>query len=410
MERLISFGGLFVMMFLAWLLSSRRGQVPWRIIASGLVLQFTLAAFVFHTAVGERLFASLAEGFTGMLAFVESGSSIVFGLPGENGQPDLRLLRSFAFGTLPTIIFFASLMAVLYHLGVMQRVVQVMALVMRKTMRLSGAESLSVAANIFFGQVEAPLVVRPYLPSMTTSELMTIMQAGFATIAGGVMAAYVQMGIDAGHLITASVIAAPASVVIAKIMEPETEVPATLGTGATTIEAESVNVIDAAASGALTGLQLALQIGAIIIAFLALIAMCEFLFQWVLGLAGLDLTLRGILGWAFAPLAWLMGMEAADCRLAGELLGVRLISNEFIAYDELGRLMKDGSPLSDRTETLLTYALCGFANFGSIGVQISGIGAVAPTRQRDLARLGMRAMLGGMLACFMTACVAGVLL
>ncbi len=411
MERLISFGGLFVMLFLAWLMSSRRREVPWRIIATGLVLQFSLAAFVFHTTIGERFFAALAEGFTGMLAFVESGSAIVFGLPGDDGQPNLSLLRSFAFGTLPTIIFFASLMGILYHLGVMQRCVQVAAFVMRKTMRLSGAESLAVAANVFFGQVEAPLVVRPYLAGMTKSELMTIMQAGFATIAGGVMAAYVQMGIDAKHLITASVVSAPAAVMIAKVMQPEVDEPATLGTGAAAVESPSINLIDAAASGALLGLQLALQIGAIIIAFLALIAMCEFLFQWAMGLVGLDLTLRGVLGWAFAPLAWVMGIEAADCRVAGELLGVRTISNEFIAYQELGTLLKSSeSQLSPRTVTLLTYALCGFANFGSIGVQLSGIGAAAPSRQHDLARLGLRAMAGGMLACFMTACVAGVLL
>jgi CNT family concentrative nucleoside transporter len=411
MERLISFGGLFVMMFLAWLMSSRRSRVPWRIIASGLTLQFVLAAIVFRTEPGQQFFTVLGDAFLGMLNFVESGSAIVFALPGEGGRPNLSLLRSFAFGTLPTIIFFASLMGILYHLGVMQRCVQTAAFVMRKTMRLSGAESLAVAANVFFGQVEAPLVVRPYLAGMTQSELMTIMQAGFATIAGGVMAAYVQMGIDARHLITASVVSAPAAVVIAKIMQPEVEEPATSGISAAAIESPSINLIDAAASGALLGLQLALQIGAIIIAFLALIAMCEYLFQWAASLVGLELTLRGVLGWLFAPLAWLMGIEAADCRIAGELLGVRTISNEFIAYQELGILLKDSeAQLSPRTVTLLTYALCGFANFGSIGVQISGIGAAAPARQHDLARLGMRAMAGGMLACFMTACVAGVLL
>jgi CNT family concentrative nucleoside transporter len=331
-------------------------------------------------------------------------------MPAPNGSRDLRLLAVFAFGTLSTIIFFSSLMSILYHLGIMQWIVRLAALVMRKTMNVSGAESLSVAANIFLGQVEAPLVVRPYLATMTKSELMAVMVAGFATIAGGVMAAYVRMGIDAGHLITASVVSAPAAIVIAKILQPENEEPLTRGHSTAEVEIETVNLIDAAAQGAIVGLQLALQIAAIIIAFLALIAMCEFLFQWVLSQFGSDLTLRGLLGYCFAPLAWLMGMPWVDCHQAGELLGLRLISNEFIAYAELGPLIGKDSPLNERTQVLLTYALCGFANFGSIGVQIGGIGAAAPTRQADLARLGLRAMLGGMLACFMTACVAGVLL
>jgi CNT family concentrative nucleoside transporter len=245
---------------------------------------------------------------------------------------------------------------------------------------------------------------------MTQSELMLVMQAGFATIAGGVMAAYVRMGIDAGHLVTASVISAPAAVVIAKIMQPEVEEPATLGRAAVVERPTTVNVIDAAAAGAVVGLRIALEIAAVIIAFLALIAMCEFLFQWALSLAGSELTLRGLLGYVFAPLAWMMGIPWADCRTAGELLGVRLVSNEFIAYAELAEMMgRPQAPLGERAEVLLTYALCGFANFGSIGVQLGGIGAAAPNRAGDLARLGLRAMLGGMLACFMTACVAGVL-
>jgi CNT family concentrative nucleoside transporter len=301
-------------------------------------------------------------------------------------------------------------MSVLYHLGTMQRMVWLAAVVMRRAMNLSGAESLSVAANIFLGQVEAPLVVRPYLATMTRSELMSVMVAGFATIAGGVMAAYVRMGVDAGHLVTASVVSAPAAIIISKILLPETEEPLTRGQATTAVEIETVNLIDAAAQGAIVGLNLALQIAAIIIAFLALIAMCEFLFAWVASQFGSDLTLRGLLGYAFAPLAWVMGIPWADCRAAGELLGLRLISNEFIAYAELGPLIGKDSPLAERTQVLLTYALCGFANFGSIGVQIGGIGAAAPSRQTDLARLGLRAMLGGMLACFMTACVAGVLL
>ena len=319
-------------------------------------------------------------------------------------------MSTFAFGVLPIIIFFCSLMSILYHFHVMQRIVRVAAITMQKTLNISGAESLSVAANIFLGQVEAPLVVRPYISTMTKSELMTIMMAGFATVAGSVMAAYVRMGISAGHLITASVIAAPAAIVIAKIMEPETQIPLTRGRVVVEVEPETVNAIEAAATGALEGLKLALQVGGIIIAFLALIALLKFVVEWSLGLFSLNATLEEILGYLFAPFAWCMGIEPADCRKAGELLGIRMISNEFITYVELGRLIQEGTQISPRTQVLLTYALCGFANFGSIGVQLGGIGGVAPERQSDLARLGLRAMLGGTLACFMTACVAGVML
>jgi CNT family concentrative nucleoside transporter len=281
---------------------------------------------------------------------------------------------------------------------------------MQRALNISGAESLSVAANIFLGQIEAPLVVRPYLSTMTQSELMTIMMAGFATVAGGVLAAYVKMGIDAGHLVTASVIAAPASIVIAKIMQPEVEEPLTRGKMVVEVETGTINAIEAAAVGALDGLKLALQVGAIIIAFLALIAMFKFAFEWPLGLIGLELTLEESLGYLFAPFAWAMGIEWGDCLKAGELLGTRMLSNEFIAYMQLGELMKGEQDLSPRSVVILTYALCGFANFGSIGVQLGGIGAMAPNRQADLARLGLRAMLGGTLAGFMTACIAGMLI
>ncbi len=301
------------------------------------------------------MFDWLGELFVGLLGFVDVGAQFVFDLAGPEGKRDPRLLTSFAFGTLSAIIFFSSLMSILYHLGVMQLVVRMAAAVMRKTLHLSGAESLAVAANVFFGQVEAPLAVRPYLAGMTQSELMTVMLAGFATIAGGIMAAYARMGIDAGHLVTASVISAPAAVVVAKIMQPEVDQPPTLGEAAAQVPATTVNLLDAAASGALVGLKLSLQVAAIIIAFLALIAMCEFVFQWVLGHLGSDLTLRGLLGYVFAPLAWAMGIETADCRTAGELLGVRMISNEFIAYVELSELLGEGSTLSQRSQVVLTY-------------------------------------------------------
>ena len=411
MERLISFAGLFVMIGIAWLLSARRRRIDWRIIVTGLALQLALALVILRTSPGRAAFDWLGDLFAALLGFVDSGAGFVFGTATPDGTRDTQLLTSFAFGALPTIIFFSSLMSILYHLNLMQRAVRVAAVVMRRAMRLSGAESLAVAGNIFLGQVVAPLVVRPYLANMTTSELMVVMLTGFATIAGGMMAAYVRMGIDAGHLVAASVISAPAAVVIAKIMQPEVDEPATRGRAATEEKVATVNLFDAATSGALVGLKIALQVAAVIIAFLALIAMAEFLFQWVLSQFGSALTLRDLLGYLFAPMAWMIGIPWADCRTAGELLGLRLVSNEFIAYAELGQMIgQDNSPISARGEILLTYALCGFANFGSIGVQLGGIGAAAPTRASDLARLGLRAMLGGMLACFMTACVAGMLL
>jgi CNT family concentrative nucleoside transporter len=408
MDRLTSGAGLLAMMALAWLMSSHRWSVSWRTILGGLSLQFLVGALTLRTSPGRALFSTLGEAVTTLLGFVDEGVVFVFGIAPEAGNQRL-LLTSFAFSVLPTIIFFSSLMSILYHFKIMQRVVQASALVMRKVMHLSGAESLSVAANIFLGQVEAPLVVRPYLAGMTQSELMTIMLAGFASVAGGVLAAYVQMGIDAGHLITASAISAPASIVISKIMQPEVDQPLTRGRVVADVETGTMNAIEAAASGAIDGLRLALQVGAIIIAFLAIIAMLKFGVDWALARSGLDWTLSDVLGTAFAPFAWLIGIERADCLAAGELLGLRMISNEFIAYEALVD-MKGADRLSPRSITLLTYALCGFANFGSIGVQLGGIGAVAPTRQTDLARLGMRAMLGGTLACFMTACIAGILL
>lgn len=409
-EKLISLVGLLVMMGLAWLLSAHKRRIQWRTIGGGLALQFILAFLILGTRPGRDLFAGMGDVFTALLAFVDEGSVFVFGISRREGGTDRLLLGSFAFGVLPSIVFFSSLVSILYHFNIMQRVVRVAAIVMQKALNLSGAESLSVAANIFLGQVEAPLVVRPYLNTMTRSELMAIMMAGFATVAGGVLAAYVQMGIDAGHLVTASVIAAPASIVIAKIMQPEVEEPQTRGRIAVDVETGTINAIEAAAVGALDGLKLAIQVAGIIIAFLALIAMLKFAVAWTLGLVGYNWTLEDLLGTLFAPFAWVMGIEAADCRKAGELLGLRMISNEFIAYKGLADMVDAGGQISPRTQVLLTYALCGFANFGSIGVQLGGIGAVAPDRQSDLALLGLRAMLGGTLACFMTACVAGILI
>ncbi len=406
MERYISALGLFVMIGLAWLMSTHRRRVNWRLVAMGLLLQFSFAWLTLRTETGRLTFDALGQLFSHVLDFVDAGASFVFGKDFRNYY--------FAFRVLPTIIFFSSLMSVLYYLGVMQRIVKMMSWVMQHTMHTSGAESLSAAANIFVGQTEAPLVIRPYVKRMTNSELMTIMVGGFATIAGGVMAAYVGMGIDAGHLMTASIISAPAGLLIAKVLQPEVDQPDTLGRVASELPQTSSNVIEAAADGASEGLKLALNVAAMLIAFLGLIALLD----WCLGSIGSfyfaqKWSLSKLLGYSFSPLAWLMGVPRQDCIAVGELLGIRMVANEFIAYEKLAEWIKHppaSGALTERSRVLLTYALCGFANFGSIGIQIGGIGSLAPERRSDLARLGLRAMLGGTLACFMTACVAGVLL
>jgi len=406
MERVVSAFGLFVMIAFAWSMSSHRWRVNWRLVAMGLLLQFAFAWLTLRTEAGRMTFDALGVLFSKILDFVDAGSVFVFGKSFQSFY--------FAFKVLPTIIFFSSLMSVLYYMGLMQRMVQAMAFVMQRTMRTSGAESLSAAANIFVGQTEAPLVIRPYIARMTNSELMAIMVGGFSTIAGGVLAAYVGMGIDAGHLMTASIISAPAGLLIAKVLQPEVDQPDTLGSAETKLPQSNSNVIEAAAEGASEGLKLALNVAAMLIAFLGLIAMLD----WMLTSLGQfyfgqKWSLAALLGYLFSPLAWLIGVPRQDCVHVGELLGIRMVANEFIAYEQLSEWTKHpdlGVTLSERSRVLLTYALCGFANFGSIGIQIGGIGALAPERRSDLARLGLRAMLGGTLACLMTACVAGMLL
>jgi CNT family concentrative nucleoside transporter len=429
MERLISFLGMFVMIGLAWLMSSHKRRLNWRVIVGGLLLQFLFAGVMLWTPpwrdapLGAWLSAAITAFFNELQGFVEAGSGFMFGIsprPGEEGLPPYAsLLRSFAFGVLPTVIVFSSLMSVLYYFGVMQIVVQVMARVMQRALGVSGAESLSAAANVFVGHTEAPLVIRPYLAGMTLSELNAVMVGGFATISGGLLAAYAGMGIDAGHLVTASVISAPAALLLAKVMQPETEMPETLGSIQASVPRQGVNVIEAAALGATDGMKLALNIAAMLIAFLALIAMLDALIGWI----GWQLyfrtdtgesawSLAAALGYSFAPIAWLMGIESGDCLRAGELLGLKTVANEFIAFDQLGRWLRPDSAvqLSPRTVHIMTYALSGFSNFGAIGIQLGGIGGLAPERRSDLAKLGLRAMIGGALACCMTACVAGVLI
>ena len=411
MERLISLFGLVVMLALVFAMSADRRKVDLRLVAAGVGLQFLLALLVLKTGPGQALFSYIGAFFTALLNYVDAGSSFVFGEAfGEH---------FFAFKVLPTIIFFSALMGVLYHLGLVQYVVAAFAWVMQRTLRTSGAESLAAAANIFVGQTEAPLVVRPYVASMTRSELMALMVGGFATIAGGVLAAFVGLGIDAGHLVAASVISAPAALLIAKVMQPEVEESKTLGQVSIEVERTATNVVEAAANGTLDGLRLALNVAAMLIAALGLIALVDGVLGllgqgvgYMLGMEGLEWSLSAALGYLFAPFAWLMGIEAKDCLLAGELLGKKMVANEFVSYVQLSQWIQPGSgvELSQRSVIILTYALCGFANFSSIGIQIGGIGGIAPERRRELARLGFRAMLGGSLACFMTACVAGILL
>lgn len=409
MERWIAILGLAVIVGLAWLIGDRNRRVNFRIVAGGLLLQFGLAAFILKTSVGVGIFQGVGDFFAAILSFTDAGTEFVFG--GEFSH------HFIAFRALPTIIFVSSLMAVLYHLGIIPRVVGGFAWVMRRTLGTSGSETLAASANVFMGQTEAPLLVRPYVGSMTRSELMALMTGGFATIAGSVFAAYVAMGIDAGHLVSASVISAPAALVVAKLMVPETERSVTMGRVEMRVERVHGNAIDAAAGGALDGLRLMLNVAALLIATLALVAMADaglgLAGGWVGGWFGQswEWSLSGIFGYGFAPFAWLMGIPWGESLRAGELLGIKMALNEFIAYATLSEWSQpdSGVVLSERTKTILTYALCGFANFGSIGIQIGGIGGIAPERRVDLAKLGLPAMLGGTFAMMMTACVAGLL-
>jgi len=412
-ERVVSALGLGVLVGLGWLLSRDRSRISWRLVGTGLALQLVFAAAVHLFPPGRAFFDLLRQGATRLLSFTEVGSRFIFGdaLLDAGGPAGFV----FAFQVLPTIIFFSSLMGVLYHLGLMQKLVVLLARVMARSMRVSGSESLSVAANIFLGQTEAPLVVRPYVASMTLSELMVLMTGGMATIAGSVLAGYVSFGVDAGHLLAASVMSAPAALVMAKLMIPETGHSKTLGEVEIQTEKTSVNVIDAAANGAGQGLKLALNVGAMLLAFLALVAVIDAglgLIADGFGRIGLDTfprTLEDIFGIVLWPLAWVMGVPAQDAHAFAALIGQKLTVTEFVAYSNMTQMAAAGE-IGERTTTIATYALCGFANFGSIAIQLGGIGPLAPERRGDLARLGVRAMLGGALASAMTATIAGLML
>ncbi|MYB19918.1 MAG: NupC/NupG family nucleoside CNT transporter [Holophagales bacterium] len=394
--------GLLVIPGIAWLLSTNRFQVRWRTVVTGIAIQFVLALLILRTAPGEVFFEWATRAVTAFLAFADDGSRFVFGQGFD--------LVPFAFRVLPTIIFFSSVVAVLYHLGVIQRVVKLFAVVMTTVMGTSGPESLSASANIFVGQTEAPLLIRHYVGSMTRSELMAVMTGGFATVAGGVMAAYVGMGIPAGHLIAASVMSAPAALVMAKLMIPETETDKVSAKADFKVKTPWANMIDAAAQGAGDGLKLALNVGAMLLAFIALVALVNGLLGPVGGWIGLPgLNLEMILGFLFRPLAWVMGVPWAEADAVGTLLGLKTAANEFVAYSRFEDISAENQ-LSEKSQVIATYALCGFSNFSSIAIQIGGIGGIAPERKSELASLGLRAMIAGTLACLQTATIAGLLL
>ncbi len=435
MERFVSLVGLLGMVGLAWAMSEDRRAFPWRVVLWGLALQLTLGLIVLSPAVQEVAFGLIDGGVRRLLSFSEHGADFVF----QSVQPHQVTLgdgstetfvgrisppvRTFAFWILPTIIFFSSLMAVGYHLGLMQKLVRAMAWVMQRTMKTSGAETLSTAANVFLGQTEAPLLVKPFVAAMTRSELFCVMLGGFANTAGSVLGAYVGFlshipGI-AGHLVTSSILSAPATLVVAKVMIPEKATPQTAGTLEATEERIDRNLMEAAARGAGEGMQLAIGVAAMLIAFIALSSMVDFFLTlapmsvcsgaprlgWIDGCD--PLSVAKLLGWVFTPIALLMGVAPHEATLVGGLLGEKIVLTEFIAYSHLGAIMDGATPLSPRSAVIASYALCGFANFASVGIQIGGIGGMAPNRTGDLAELGLKAMLGGSLATFMTACVAG---
>ncbi len=405
MYPLVSLLGLVVLLVAAWLLGGR-GRISWKTLISGVLLQFLLGLFILKTQVGLSIFAGARDLFVSIMATTNEGSRFVFG---GLADPD-SVGFSFATMVLPTIVVIGSLMAVLYHLGVIQLLVRGAAYLMVRVMGTSGAESLAAAANVFAGQTEAPLVIKPYIQSMTRSELMSLMTGGMATVSGSVLGAYVTMGVDAGHLLSASVMSAPAALVCAKLLVPETEIPVTRGTVRLELPRETSNVIDAAARGAGDGLKLALNVGAMLLAFIAIIAMLDAALGWAGGMFGYEeLSLRGIFGVVFAPVAWLMGVPWADSGSVGSLLGIRLVANEIVAYQEMHEMILSGA-LSPRAEVISTYALCGFANFSSIAIQVGGIGSLAPGRRKEFAALGIRCLVGGTMATMMTACVAGVLI
>ena len=418
MEKIISFFGIFAILGLAYILSNNKNQINKKIIGGGILLQIFFAILILKVPGGKFVFNSIDVFIKKILDFSIEGSKFLFGnlandsmyFPADGSWPGFGF--QFAFLVLPTVIFFSSIMSVLYHIGVMQKLIKVISKIMQKTMGTSGAETTSISANIFVGQTEAPLVIKPFISKMTNSELMAVMTGGFATVAGGVMAAYVLMldktipGI-AGHLMAASIMSAPAALVIAKIIYPETSIPETAkGNIELSKVSNEANFLESIGNGATEGMKLALNIAAMLIAFISIIA----LINWLLSLISFGeivLSIELILGYIFMPLAFLMGAPWSEAHILGSLMGQKLVLTEFIAYGNLASL---GDSISTRTATIAAYSLCGFANFASIGIQLGGIGSIASDRKADLAKLVMRAMFGGALASWLTATIAGILL
>ena len=401
---LTSLFGLIVFIGIGYLFSQNRQLIPWRTVFWGVALQLILGVLILKSEIGLTVFQFLGSTISQFLDFSDQGAKLVFGDGFEE--------HFIAFKILPTIIFFSAFISLLYHYKILPRIVTMMGWVMMRTMKTSGSESLSCAANIFVGQTEAPLMIKPYLSQLTKSELHSVMTGGFATIAGGVMAAYIAFGIPAEHLLSASVMSAPAALAVSKLLYPETEKPQTQNRINTLPQSNYVNGIDAIATGTIEGLKLALNVGAMLIAFLGLTALVNSLLAFVGNLTGIpSLSLEWIFSYVMYPIAWLMGTPLADCQNIAILLGKKLILNEFLAYLDLKELIAGESPaISERATIIATYALCGFSNLASIGIQIGGISAIAPSRQQDLAQLSVSALLAGSIACFMTACVAGILI
>jgi CNT family concentrative nucleoside transporter len=405
--------GILVILAVAFLFSRNRRAIRWRTVAWAFALQLAFAFLVLYWEQGKNALERFSNGVSRAIGYADQGSSFLFGwLAGPQDELGAKLGLPiggfiFAFKVLPLIIFICAFFSILYHFGIIQRIVQAMAWVMQRTMKVSGAEALCVAANVFIGQTEAPVMIAPYIPRMTTSELLTMMTGGMAHVSGAVMLAYVTMGAPLKYLITASVMAAPGTFLIAKILWPETEEPVTMGEVRMKVEKTSANFIDAAAAGASQGMTLVLNISAMLIAFVALVAMTNGFLGWVGGLFGATgFSLQTIFGWVLAPVAFVMGTPKQDIPIVANLIANKTVINEFFAFS----MMKDVvGQLTDKGKLVATFALCGFANFSSIGIQIGGIGGLAPTRKSDLARLGMRALLAGSLVSFMTASIAGVL-
>ena len=403
---MIGLFGIITLLGIAVAMSNNRKQINFRIVGWGLGLQLIFALFILKTPMGKPVFGFLDKVISKLISFSDAGSDFLF----TSFVPDVGFhpsLINFAFRALPTIIFFSSLMAVLYHLGIIQFVVKWIARAMQKTMGTSGSETLSVSANIFVGQTEAPLMIRPFIGKMTQSELMAVMVGGFATVAGGVLAIYVKWLTDipgiAGHLLAASVMSAPAALVIAKIIYPETESSDTMGDLKIHVEQNSSNAMEALGNGATDGLKLAANVGAMLVAFISIVALVNYL----LSFAGTSMD--AILAIVFKPLAWTMGVPWEEAGHMGVLMGKKIVFTELIAYGDLKDIIAEGQ-ISERTAIIASYALCGFANFGSIGIQLGGIGGMAPERKKDLAKLVTKAMVGGALASWLTATIAGILI